>query len=266
MRLTQDLLRESVARRIRALRPDLAARYELSTAAGLAAAAEEIARGDDDQVLAVVVIRALALPAWIGQTCRFASHLPPAPAEAWRRAFTRTVFLAGNPSNLRGRFHLDQIAPDDSVAWAGPAPAGASAGLRRLLKVWQGPRGVSGQPPLTIRIPGADPDPGTGRRPVSGSDPGCGSGPEPGRGPVRRRLYLATADVTVADCLVHLNHLLAEAVLDGLVRPADVLSVHQRPRLSGVPEPVAALRVGVERADPERLRAYAALTEPTSED
>ncbi|MEU9794002.1 DUF6182 family protein [Streptomyces sparsogenes] len=244
MKLSQDLLRAEAARRVQVARPDLAAGLDLSTAAALAEAQARIQESaDTDGLLAVSVLRRFELAAWTRATCEFAIGVAPERLAAWRRSFSRTIFLAGNPDNLGDRFRFDHIAEDGSAAWAGPAPAAASAGLRRLLKLFDGSRGLPPRPDTPVRIPEAI---GPRHRP-----------------PVRRRLYVATAGITVADTLVHLNHLLVEAVLDGLLAPGDTLTVRQVPRLVGLPGPYAALRVGAEPEHPGRLRAYACLTGET---
>jgi hypothetical protein len=234
---TQELLRGEVARRIRGFRPDVAARVDLSTTEGLLAAQDDITGADS---LTVVVMRRFELLPWLRETCRFASTVDPVRAQAWRRAFTRTVFLAGNPHNLRHRFTFDHVAPDESAAWSGPAPAGTTTTLRRLLRTFDCSGEPPSQPPVTVTVPGAR---------------------DGERRPVRRGLYVATAGVTIADCLVHLNHLLVEAILDRLVAAGDELVLRQLPRLPGVPARFASLRVGVERTRPDRLRAFAGLTE-----
>ncbi|MEU0805119.1 DUF6182 family protein [Streptomyces sp. NPDC005970] len=246
MKLSQDLLRAEAARRVRVARPDLAADLDLSTAAALSrvhARIQESADTDTDALLAVSVVRRFELAEWTRATCEFAIGLAPERLAAWRRSFSRTIFLAGNPDNLGDRVRFDHIAEDGSAAWTGPAPAGASAGLRRLLKLFDGSHGLPARPDTAVRIPEAI---GPRHRP-----------------PVRRELYVATAGTSVADCLVHLNHLLVEAVLDGLIAPGDTLVVRQVPRLVGLSGPYAALRVGAEREHPDRLRAYACLTEET---
>ncbi|HEU5110317.1 MAG TPA: DUF6182 family protein, partial [Micromonosporaceae bacterium] len=245
MSLTQEDLRARAEQRVRRLRPDLAARLDLAAGGDLLAAREELAAGAGDaDALTVVVLRRVALAGWIAETCRFVAGVAPERAAPWLRSFTRTVFLAGNADNLAGRFRFDHVAGDGSAAWAGPSPAGRSEALRRLLKVFHCAHGPPARPPVTVEIP-----PAGDRRPA--------------RPPVRRLLYVATAQVTLPDCLIHLNHLLAEAVLDGLVRPGDRLAVHQVPSLAGLAEPLAALRVGAEPTHPGRLRAYAGLTEET---
>src|SRR5689334_22743886 len=105
MKLSQESLLAETARRIGTARPELAARIDLGSITGLRAAQEEIGSGDGPgEVLATVVVRGLDLADWIRATCAFAMGLPAEAAAAWRRSFTRTVFLAGNPANLLGRF------------------------------------------------------------------------------------------------------------------------------------------------------------------
>lgn len=81
------------------------------------------------------------------------------------------------------------------------------------------------------------------------------------RPPVHRELYAATAGVTLAAALVHLHHLLVEAVADDLLAPGDRLTLRSAPRLSTVTRPVAALRADTDALHPDQLQAYALLTE-----
>ncbi|MFI9173089.1 DUF6182 family protein [Streptomyces lincolnensis] len=228
----------AAGRRIRAVRPDLAARHDLTSLEGLLAARADIAAQDDEeQVAAVVVVRHVDLPRWVRETCAFTFGLDAATAAAWRRSFTRTVFLAGEPRRLHGRFSFAHLAEDGSAAWTAPGPAARSAGLRRLLKLFEGGAAPPAASDTLVRLPG-----GT-----------------PGRPGARRDLYLATAGRTVADALVDLNHVLAEAVLDGLLAPGDQVMVRQVPRLAGVYERLVSVRVVPER--PGRLTATAGLTQ-----
>jgi hypothetical protein len=253
----QDVLLGWTARRLRAAGPDLATgpggsgAHPPPSAAELEAAARAAQEARDGS-LAVCVIAGLDMTAWIRETCRFASGVPRADAEGWRRSFTRTVFLSGRPANLRHRFAFAHTAADGSTAWAGPAPAPATATLRRLLKTFEGPCALD-------TLPG----PGTGGGLTVDLPPGPRPGPgsPPDRPPVHRELHVATAGVTLAQTLVHLNHLLVEAVFDGLVAPGDRLTVRRAPRLAGIRGPVAALRAATETHRPDRLRAYALLTE-----
>jgi hypothetical protein len=242
---TQEELRAEAARRIRRAAPGLAARHDLSTTRGLLAAHEEATAGarGDGAVRAVVVIRRFDPAVWLRGTCAFALGLAPDIAEAWRAAFTRTIFLTGNPANLAGRFTFDHVADDGSAAWIAPGPPEATDPLRRLLKLFDATRGLPGAPAPT--------------RAVAGGTPA-----HPDGHPARRyRIHLATAGLTLSDHLVTLNHLLAEAALEGRLRPGDRLTLHRVPRLAELPRPLAALRVAADRAHPDRLRAYACLTE-----
>ncbi|WP_239091445.1 DUF6182 family protein, partial [Streptomyces sp. SID14478] len=74
-----------------------------------------------------------------------------------------------------------------------------------------------------------------------------------------RELYVATAGCTVADALVHVNHVLVEAVLDGLVTPGDLLTVRQVPSLTGTFDALDRVRAVADPHGPGRLRAVAGL-------
>ncbi|RDG37832.1 hypothetical protein DVH02_12605 [Streptomyces corynorhini] len=252
----QRALRASLADRLRRARPELAERHDLASADGLAAAgAEAIAptTGEDgDGALVAVVVRDLDLAVWARQTCAFALDLDTAAAAAWRRSFTRTVFLAGNPEHLMTRFPPARTAPDLSAAWTAPGPPAATAALRRLLKLLQADAPVPTGPDTPFEVPGAPEGP---RPPGAPAVPGH-------RPPVRRDLYLATAGCTLSDALVHLNHVLVEAVMDGLVAPGDHLVLRRIPRLGGPPDRFAAVRAVAEAHLPGRLRAAAALSGP----
>ncbi|MFH9423603.1 DUF6182 family protein [Streptomyces sp. NPDC017529] len=246
MTLSQDLLRRRAAEHVRAAHPALAARFDLDAADGLSAARSEVASlAESADIQAVVVLRRFSLAPWVRATCHFAAGVDTGRAARWRGALTRTVFLAGNPDQLRDRFAFDHIGEDGSAAWLGPAPAAASAALRRLLKRFESDRALPPAPATKIPVPAA----------AHGL---------PARRPVCRDLYVATAGMTLSGCLGHLNHLLVEAVLDGLIAPGDQLTVRQVPTLAGTSAPLASLRIGADARHPERLRAYAALTEGTA--
>ncbi|MEZ0072042.1 DUF6182 family protein [Planotetraspora sp. GP83] len=239
MTLTPDLLLDTAVRRVLASRPELVAEYDLSSPAGLAAVRDSL--NGADEVAAVCVVRSVDLPEWVRETCLFALSLDEATARAWRRSFTRTVFLAGQPGNLRERFTFTRVATDGSVAWLGPAPAAATRTLRRLLKTFVADRPVTASPSVTVELPAPD----GAARPA-----------------VHRDLYLAVSGHTVGGTLVQLNHLLVEAVQDGLITSGDRLTLRRVPQLNGLRAPVAAMRVDIDHDRPDRLRAYAALTEP----
>ncbi|MFF6995359.1 DUF6182 family protein [Streptomyces sp. NPDC008313] len=238
--MSQQLLRDESARRVREARPELAARVDLSTDDGLLAAHQEITgTGQWPRMPAVCVLRAFEPAVWLREVFLFARRIGPGAAAAWRQDFTRTVFLAGNPGHLRERFAFAHVADDGTAAWLGPAPAGESTALRRLLKVFPADAALPTMAPAVIELPADGPA-------------GC-------RAPVQRELHLATAGLTVGASLVHLHHLVCEAVLDGLLEPGDRLALRPVPRLVGVRGPFAALRVGPSDRQPYRLRAHAAL-------
>ncbi|QQQ79540.1 hypothetical protein IOD16_14740 [Saccharothrix sp. 6-C] len=191
-----------------------------------------------DAPLTAVVMRNFAVQPWIRATVAFALTVPPERAARWQRAFTRTVFLAGNPANLAARYRFDHVADDGSAAWLGPRPEAESAALRRLLKLYTAPRpfGDVAPGPAAVAVPG----------PPSGRVLG---------------LHVATVGITVSTGLVHLNHLLVEAVFDGAVGAGDLLLPRFAPRLTGLRPPYAALRVGPDPEVPHRLRAFACLSE-----
>lgn len=233
------------AGRLRDARPELAARFDLTAPRGLLDARAALAAEEKDPgegILAVVVVDRFRLPEWVAETCHFALSVPEGRAEPWRQHFTRTVFLAGRPGNLTERFAFDHVAEDGSAAWFGPAPDAATTALRRMLKTFTGTLRLSAWPPVTVEVP--TPAPSGAIRP-----------------PVHRDLYVATAEVTVSELLVQVNHLVVEAILDGLVTPGDRLTLRPVPRLTGMTVPFAALRVDTDAHGPGELRAYAGLTE-----
>lgn len=237
----QRSLQEQAATRIRTARPDLLARHDLTSYDGLAAAQDDIAAEDDPGTLATVVLRNFDLARWVRDTCVFALGIQPEHAADWRTSFTRTVFLAGNPAQLRERFTFAHMADDQSAAWTTPGPAAQTSSLRRLLKLFQGQAGLPARPDTLVEI-------------TDGHSP-------PLRPRARRGLYVATAGCTISQALIDTNHVLAEAVLDGLIAPGDHLVLHQVPRIVGVSARLARVRVTTEKHLPGRLKAAVALTE-----
>ncbi|MGG7570609.1 DUF6182 family protein [Streptomyces sirii] len=246
MTLSSELLLDLAAQRLRTARPELSGRLDLSSPRALRAAKGRIAALDGpdgtDGALVVCVVSRFDLHNWVRETCRFALGLPADEIAAWRRSFTRTVYLSGRPDNLRQRFPFGHIGDDGAVAWTRPAPDAATATLRRLLKTFNGPQPLTSWQPPTVEIPAIAPA---------------------GRAPIHRAVYVATAKATVATVLVQLNHLLTEAVMDGLIAGGDRLTVRAVPRLTGVGEPFAALRIDTDTHRPDELQAYAGLTEET---
>lgn len=227
MTLTQEVLRRQVADRIRVARPELA---DIS----LAGMRQEVAAPPPESATAVVcVLRRLDLATFIAGTCVLAATLPSARVADWRHSFTRTLFLAGNPDNLRDRFAFHHADPDGTIAWTEPATLREHAPLRRLLRLFDGSGALPSAP--TVRVPGGS------------------------RRPAEHTLYVASTGVTVGETLVHVGHLLSEAVFDGIVAGGDRLVVRHVPRLVGLTGPFEAVRVAADPDDPDRLRAFAAL-------
>ncbi|GAA4413510.1 hypothetical protein GCM10023148_08050 [Actinokineospora soli] len=179
--------------------------------------------------VAVVVLCKFDAAVFARSSLAFAAGLDPDAAARWFSAYTRTVFLVGNPANLT-RFPFAHVSDDGTTGWLGPDPAARFLGLRRLLKLFT--PAATPEPPaeIPLRVPGR----GGGRRLV---------------------LEVATAGVSTGDYLVHLNHILAESVLTEELRPGDRLLLRHVPTVVGGPY----LRLRVAR-DGERLRAYASLT------
>jgi hypothetical protein len=213
MILSQEFLRAEVARRVRAARSE-----------------------PGGEVTAFCVLHRFEPAGFIRGVCAFAASLTSTERARWRRSFTRTIFLAGNPRHVTGRFAFRHVAEDATAAWIGPAEPEALLGLRRLLKLFDAPGAVPAHPELAVVVPGAPDGPGT-----------------------HRRMLLATADSSLSDHLVQLHHLVAEAVIDTVIQPGDRLTVRQVPRLPGTAGPFAALRIRA-GATPDTWDARAALT------
>lgn len=177
---------------------------------------------------AVVTMRSLCLPDLVRGTRRFAATLDPAEADAWRRSWTRTVFLFGTPANLATRTGARVVAAGATAAWFGPYPGTGLPGWSRLLKP------VTGTLP---HLPAEVEVPGTGRP---------------------RVLHVAVAGLTLTDYLVHLHHTLAESVLLGRLRPDEPLLLRHRPALdaASIREPPAYARILPDADDGGRLRPH----------
>jgi Family of unknown function (DUF6182) len=213
---------------------------DLLAAAALTRLEEASASGGDTGLGVAVVVSDVRPDVFAAATIGFASAVPPELAAAWRRTFTRTVFLAGRPETVADRHPPSFAAPDGSLSWHGPAPAGHLLGLSRLLRAFHGPAPVPQPAPFTVTVPGA------------------------ANGHVAEAT-VATAGVSVADHLVHTHHLIAEATLRGLIRPGDAVRVTHRPEVDAGPhlDPARAgvvqTRITRDGRDPGRLRLYALL-------
>jgi hypothetical protein len=236
----QHRLHTELRDRIRLHRPDLVAGRRMARASDLFAVQRELdGEPPETTTVVVAVVRRCDLADLIAGAAGFAAGLSTQEAADWRRAFTRTVFLAGNPVNLSRRYDFAHVAPGGSIAWTRPALAPSFALLRRLLKAYPAGRAADTAPGPDVVLPGP-----------------------PVAAPARRELYLATAGMSIVDCLVNVNHLVAEATLSGLIRPGDRIAVRPVPRLVGATVPFHALRADADPLDGGRLRAVAGLTAP----
>ncbi|MFC4114329.1 DUF6182 family protein [Nonomuraea zeae] len=181
----------------------------------------------------IAVLRAFDPATFAAAAYHFAAALPDSRSRPWYAAFTRTIFLAGDPRNLADRHPFDHVSPDGSIAWYAPAPLTSREGLRRLLRPLRGPRGLTA--PLTQEVP-------------------------LGNGNAVARLDVPVTGLPIEDYLVHVNHVIAEATLDGLLTGRGHLLLHHLP----APPPPAAhnarIRVVPDPGPPIRLRAHAYLT------
>lgn len=260
----QDLLHGELARRVNAAAAglDRSRSPRPTSSPGATAGAEQgptagrlpdlarlaAAEAQAPDLSAIAVLRRFDPAVFARSSLEFALGLDAARADGWFRAFTRTVFLIGNPANLAERFRFNQVADDGSIAWFGPASSAECTGLRRLLKLFAGTAEPTPPAALTVVVPGAVGDGGR-----------------------NFELFMATAGLTMTDYLVHLNHTLAEAALTRTIRPGDRLRLRHVPRLAEPAAPYSVLRVHRDNHDPSRLRAYTCLrpgqeSQPTATD
>lgn len=235
---TQDALHAELARRVRAAaagpdEPPIAREPGPPGVPSLGelAACEQAA----PDTTAVAVLHRFDPAAFARSSVTFALGVRGSARASWFQAFTRTLFLAGSPANLTGRFAFSHVAPDGSVAWLGPVPHASTTGLRRLLKRFDGDAAADLPATVEFTVPG------------------------PAGGPVHW-CHVATAGVTLSDYLVNVNHVLAEAVLTGTIGPGHRVVLSHPPRLAGAAGPYRVLRVHRDGTDPTRLRAYAGLS------
>ncbi|UWU95725.1 DUF6182 family protein [Bradyrhizobium sp. CB1015] len=231
MKLTQEWLRGAFEERLSFAHPGLD-RRDLPRTADHAATDWQSNGG----VAAVAVLREFA-PAAFAESCvRFAQSLDEDASRLWRRNFTRTIFLVGNPGRLSVRFAFDWLAADGSIGWIAPAPPDATLWLRRLLCLFRGGDTLADISDFGVAAPDGHPA-------------------------ITRTVYVATAGIGPADYLVHLNHILAEGVLSGELPRDCGVSVRHIPKLSGREAEFGALRIHFANGT-ERLRAYAGITRP----
>lgn len=182
-----------------------------------AAAAARPSRYARRTVRAIAVMRSFEPAEFIRASVHFARELPTDLAREWLAGYTRTVFLAGNADNLRTRFPAGQTAPDGSSLWVPPSSLDDHQGLSRLLRPFRGPTGV----------PPAD-----GVRVVLDAESSTTA-----------RLCVATEGLGVEDYLIHVNHVLAESCLQGLLDGVGTIELTHVSSIEVIEEQYAYLRV-----------------------
>jgi hypothetical protein len=217
---------------------------ELLVTAAVARLERASAGGGRHGLSVAVVVDDVAPEPFIRATIDFTLAVPEEVGAAWHRAFTRTIFLAGRPETVARRHPGAFRSADATLGWYGPAPAGQLRNLSRMLRAFQGPAPIRpSAETLTVRVPGA----ATGH-------------------PVEA--VIATDGVSVAEYLVHVHHLFAEATLRRLIRPGDTVHVTHRSELDGpwirnTLDPTSAgfvqTRITHDNRNPDRLRLYAVL-------
>jgi hypothetical protein len=184
---------------------------------------------DPERLQVAVVIQRFDLLSFVAGTLRFVSALRSEQRAAWHRELTRTLFLVGSPARLRERFVFDHYSESQEMAWIGPKPARSLLALARLLKPLRTAEERAWQPTLV-----------------------CGARPTPAL-----ELRLA-GELRLEESLIHLNHLLAEAVIEGQLQPHETLILRQVATIESV-EAGAMVRVGRAGPPEHRLTAYASL-------
>jgi hypothetical protein len=200
-------------------------------------------RGARD-IAVVTVLADLDPEQFLRGTFEFARRIPAELGDPWYRAFTKTLFFAGNPRHLADSLPYDHVTTDGAIAWLGPCGRKQYRGLSRLLRLFRGPGPIPGPPAtLTLTMPG---------------------GPPSGR---TATLLIATAEVSAAEYLIHVNHILCEATLCGLIGAGDQMRVRHLDELDPdelLPELDGDrhLRIAKDNRhrESQRLRLYACVT------
>jgi len=71
------------------------------------------------EVCVAVVVRTLDPETFLRGTVEFASAVPDELRDPWYRAYTKTLFLAGDPRHLPERFGGEHVAGDGAIALYG---------------------------------------------------------------------------------------------------------------------------------------------------
>jgi hypothetical protein len=194
----------------------------------------EAAEADDTTVF--VMMRHFDPADLIRGVREFALGLSAEEASLWKRSWTRTRFVFGNPANVASRL----VSPHGSMAWLGPFPVGRQSGKIRLLK------------------------PAIGHLPRLLDELTVLGGTAPGASDVATvELQVAVDGLSLVEYLVHLHHTVAEATLTGQLPPdAPVRLMHRRAIDRHTTEGVPGY-ARVTQGDDTRLRLHTWLT-PTA--
>lgn len=183
---------------------------------------------------AIAVVRDVVPMTFVRSVLSFAAQIPEPSRSAWYAAFTRTIFLAGDPGNVTERHPCDQISADGSIAWYGPGPLDEYEGLRRLLRPFHGPLGITAPPTEEVRL-----------RSLPGG--------------ATAHLDVASGQ-TAEQYLINVNHLVAEAALDGLFAGVGRLLIRHHTHGPDHPTRYDRIRVSAEPSPSAQLHAHAYLS------
>ncbi|MFF3445428.1 DUF6182 family protein [Streptosporangium sp. NPDC002721] len=194
--------------------------------------------GGVPRVAAVAVVRDFTPASFAHSALAFAHLLAPEQRALWYASFTRTVYLAGDPHNLRFRQSPIHVSDNGEIAWFAPFPRPEHEVLLRMLRPFQAPHRIGAAPTDPVPLP-------------------CSTASA-----ALARLDIPTANLSILDYAVHVNHLLAESLFDGLLIDASAIRIRH---LSRTPVLIGydRLRVAPDPAFPHLLRAYACLALPT---
>src|SRR4051812_32633082 len=109
--LTQELLRRAFEERLSIACPGI-------DREALPRAADHVANWQSNGAVAAVAVLREFVPSAFAESClQFTRSLDEDVGQLWRRNFTRTIFLTGNPAKLSDRFSFDWLARDGSIGW-----------------------------------------------------------------------------------------------------------------------------------------------------
>jgi hypothetical protein len=184
-----------------------------------------------DDVSVCVVLSDFDLESYVKGTLEFLGCSPERDLGVWYRCFTKTVFLLGQPSRLRARHAFGFVATNGLIAWSLPCAKGATADIRRQLK--------SLHTEQTVQVP-----------------PVISLSPTP-TGGHRIHISIDIRDLSVEEYLVHLNHTLCEAFIEGHLSATSSIVVNNAGALDELPARWLYQRIQRDPRDPTKLRRFA---------